>query len=104
MGKSPAHKRAQSRAAGKGGRTEVKLPNRKILDALSASGKKATEVERSGTQRGLRSAAKRLKGSKASQKVLKVLQKDMSKAAAAMKLERVKGTVKNMGGTKRRSV
>jgi len=38
------------------------------------------------------------------QKVFQVPQKDMSKAAKAMQNVGVSGTVKNMGGTKRRSV
>jgi len=104
MSKSPSHKKAQSKAAGKGGRTEHKLKNNKILDALTKSGKKATEVERGGTQRSLQSAARRLKISQAKQKVLQVPQKDMSAATEAMKKIGVSGTVKNMSSTKRRSV
>jgi len=38
------------------------------------------------------------------QKVLQVPQKDMAKAAKAIQNVGVGGTVKNMGGTKRRSV
>ena len=68
---------------------------------MSKSGKKATEVERSGTSAGLEKAAQRLKMKRSRQKVLQVPQKDMSKA---MKKKGVKGTVKNMSGTKRRSV
>lgn len=104
MSKSPSHKRAQSKAAGKGGRTEHKLKNNKILDALTRSGKKATEVERGGTQRSLESAARRLKTIRSQQKVLQVPQKDIPKAVEAMKKIGAKGTVKNMSGTKRRSV
>lgn len=104
MSKSPSHKRAQSKAAGKGGRTEVKLRGGKRLDALTKSGKKATEVERSGTSAGLEKVAQRLKMKRSKQKVLQVPQKDMLKAVQAMKKKGVKGTVKNMAGTKRRSV
>lgn len=104
MSKSSSHKQAQSKAAGKGGKTEVKLKGGKILDALTKSRKKAAEVERSGSSSGLQKAAQRLKKSKAPQKVLQVPHKDMPKAVEAMKKEGVKGTVKNMGGTKRRSV
>ncbi len=38
------------------------------------------------------------------QKVLQVPQKDMAKAAKAVQNVGISGTVKNMGGTKRRSV
>jgi hypothetical protein len=38
------------------------------------------------------------------QKVLQVPQKDMAKAAKAMQNVGISGTIKNMGGTKRRSV
>ena len=104
MSKSPSHKCAQSKAAGKGGKTEVKLRRGKRLDALTKSGKKATEVERSGTSTGLEKAAQRLKMRRSKQKVLQVPQKDITKAVQAMKKKGVKGTVKNMSGTKRRSV
>lgn len=53
---------------------------------------------------GLEKAAKRLKDSGKPQKILQVPQKDMAKAAKALKNVGVGGTVKNMGGTKRRSV
>jgi hypothetical protein len=72
------------------------------LDAKQ--GNKATEVERSGNVARLRQAARRLKAAHAPQRVLQVPQKDMAKAAEAMKKEGVTGTVKNMGRTKRRSV
>jgi len=106
MSKSESHKRAQSKAAGKGGRTEVPQPGGTRLDALSKGGR-ATEVERSGSTQGLQKAARRLQKAQnagASQVVLQVPQKDMDAAAAAMRKASVKGTVKNMGSTKRRSV
>ncbi len=104
MSKSTIHKQTQAKAAGKGGNTEVKLKNKKILDALTASGQKATEVERSDSQKMLEAAARRLKARRSLQKVLQVPQPNMSKAARAMKKTGVKGTVKNMTSTKRRSV
>ena len=102
MPESPSHKRAKSKAAGKAGKTEVKLSRGRRLDAQS--GKKATEVERSGSSQGLVKAAQRLKASGKPQKVLQVPQQDIPKAVKAMQKVRVKGTVKNMSGTKRRSV
>jgi hypothetical protein len=99
-----SHKKAQAKAAGKGGKKEVKLRGGKKLDALSKTGKKATEVERSGNKKALEKAATRLKLRRSKQKVLQVPQKDMNKAALAMKKVGTKGTVKNMAGTKRKSI
>lgn len=102
MARSQSHKKAQSKAAGKKGRTEAPLKGGGRLDAKTK--KIATEVERSGSPTLLRKAAKRLKKSGLPQKVLQVPQPDMPKAAEAMGTENVHGTVKNMSGTKRRSV
>ena len=102
MTETPAHRRAKAKAAGKAGQTEVKLGSGRRLDARSPG--RAMEVERSGSSAGLRKAAQRLQESGANQKILQVPQKDMSKAAEAMRDAGVSGTVKNMGGTKRRSV
>ena len=102
MSETPSHKRAKTAAAGPKGRTEVPLPGGRRLDA--ASSKKATEVERSGSRAGLEKAARRLQASNRPQRVLQVPQKDMPAAAKAMQKVGTKGTVKNMSGTKRRSV
>jgi len=102
MPESQSHKRAKSKAAGKAGKTEVSLSRGRRLDAQS--GNKATEVERSGSPQGLTKAAQRLKVSGKPQKVLQVPQQDIPKAVKAMQKVRVKGTVKNISGTKRRSV
>ena len=102
MAESDSHQRAKSKAAGQAGRTEAPLRGNRRLDALTP--RKAIEIERSGTLAGLEKAAKRLKDSGRLQKVLQVPQKDMAKAAKALKNVGVGGTVKNMGGTKRRSV
>ncbi len=102
MSESTSHKKAKTKAAGKGGRTEVPLPRNRRLDA--ETDKKATEVERSGTAQGLKKAVRRLRDSRKPQKVLQVPQKDIPKAVEAMKEIGVSGTVKNMSGTKKRSV
>ena len=102
MGESSSHKRAKSKAAGKSGKTEVPLPRKRRLDA--ETDKKATEVERSGTSKGLKKAARRLRDSGKPQKVVQVPEKDMPKAVELMRDIGVGGTVKNMGGTKSRSV
>lgn len=102
MSESQAHKRARIRTAGAAGETEVRLPGNRRLDA-STSGR-ATEIERSGAAEKLEAAARRLQASGRPQKVLQVPQKDLGKAAAAMRKTGVSGSVKNMGGTKRVSV
>lgn len=102
MSESKSHKLAKTKAAGKAGKTEVPLSGNRRLDA--ATRVKASEVERSGSKAGLEKAAQRLKDSGRKQKVLQVPQKDIPKAVDAMKKKGVKGTVKNMGGTKRVSV
>ena len=103
MPESQAHKDAKAKAAGKSGQQEAPLKGGGRLDA--ATERRATEVERSDNQARLEQAAQRLQDSGKSQKVLQVPQQNMSKAAAAaMRAKGVKGSVKNMGGTKRRSV
>ena len=102
MAESQSHNRAKLKAAGKSGRKETPLKGGRRLDAQTK--KRATEVERSGAKAKLEDAAQRLKDSRKPQKVLQVPQKDMPKAAEAMKARGVKGTVKNMKGTKRQSV
>lgn len=102
MPESTSHKRAKRKAAGKKGQTEKPLKGGGRLDAATPG--KATEVERSGTAAGLQKAARRLKRSRKKQKVLQVPNKDMDKATEAMRKEGVSGTVKNISGTKRRSI
>ena len=102
MPESQSHKRAKSEAAGKSGKTEVPISRSRRLDAQTR--KTAIEIERSGSKQALTKAAGRLKVSGKSQKVLQVPQQDMAKAAKAMKKVGVKGTVKNISGTKRRSI
>ena len=102
MPESKSHKQAKRRAAGKSGTTEKPLKDGRRLDAVSKG--RATEIERSGDTKALLKAAKRLKDSGKRQKVLQVPQKDMAKAVQAMREVGASGTVKNMSGTKRRSV
>lgn len=102
MAESQAHKRAKAKAAGKSGKKEVQQKGGTRLDA--STNRKATGVERSGSAEGLKKAAQRLKKSRKEQKVLQVPDKDMDKAVETMKDVGASGTVKNMSGTKRRSV
>jgi len=102
MAESKSHKRLKKDAAGNSGKIEKKLPSGKRLDAVTK--KRATEIEKSGSSQGLLKAAQRLKESRKTQKILQVPQKDLSKAAKAMRNIGIPGTVKNLSGTKRRSV
>ena len=102
MSETDAHKRAKNKAAGKSGTTEKRISGGRRLDAVTK--KTATEVERSGSTAGLNKAARRLRDSGKAQKVLQVPQTDMTKAAKALRKVGIGGTVKNMSGTKRRSV
>ena len=102
MTESESHKRGKSKAAGKSGKTEKPIGGKRRVDAVTKI--KATEIERSGSSEGLKKAAERLRDSRKRQKVLQVPEKDMKKATDAMREVGVSGTVKNMGGTKRKSV
>jgi len=103
MAETTSHERAKNSAAGANGKTKVPLSGNRRLDALSTSGR-ATEVERSGSTSGLEAAAKRLRDAPAKQRVLQVPQQDMTAATEAMRRIGVHRTVKNMSGTKRRSI
>ncbi len=100
MSESKSHIAAKKKAAGKGGETEVPLPGGRRLDARTADGKTATEIERSGKQDKLVKAVQRLKTSGSPEKVLQVPQKDMPTATKAMEKVGVSGKVKNMGDRK----
>lgn len=104
MSETESHRRAKIKAAGSGGQTEVPLSGNRRLDALTADGGRATEIERSGDPAKLEQAARRLAASGANQHVLVVPQGDMDDAAAAMRKAKLSGTVKNITGTKRRTV
>lgn len=104
MAESQSHRRAKAHAAGRHGQTERPIQGGRRVDAVTAGGGRATEVERSGDRARLEEAALRLKDSGARQHVLQVPQHHMSAAAEAMRKAGVLGTVKNMKGTRRRSV
>lgn len=102
VSESNSHKRAKAKAAGRGGKQEAPLSRGRRLDAETA--RKATEVERSGDPKALERAARRLRASGKSQRVLQVPDSHLGKAAEAMGRVSVSGTVKNMSGTRRRSI
>ncbi len=97
MSESKSHKLHKRKAAGKSGKTEVKLPGGRRLDAATRN--RATEIERSGNFDRILQAAKRLKASRKNQHVLKVPHNNMAKARKALRQLGISGTVKNMGET-----
>jgi hypothetical protein len=100
VSETTSHQRAKAKAAGKGGQTEKPLPGKRRLDAISHDGKKATEVERSGSAKNLKKAVSRLISSGAPKTILQVPHKDIRAAHNATGGVGAKVTVKNMGGTK----
>jgi hypothetical protein len=99
MSESKAHKRAKWRAAGWGGAVEVPLPSGRRLDALSRDGRRGTEVETSGDFALLLLAISRLVESGVPKKVLRVPQRHMRMAAAALRHAGVSAWVQNMYGS-----
>jgi len=97
MPESPSHKKAKSKAPGK---TEVRVRGGGRVD--SATSKTATQVERNRSS--LPNSVAKLKASGRPRRVLQVPQHLMPNAAVEMKRQKVSGTIKNMGGTKRISV
>ncbi|MBC2710986.1 MAG: hypothetical protein HGJ94_08335 [Desulfosarcina sp.] len=97
MSESQSHKRAKGKAPGQ---TEVPISKGRRLD--SATKKTATEVERNS--QNIEKAVERLRDSGRQRKVLVVPQKFMPQASKAMRKKNVGGTVKNLSGTKRRSI
>lgn len=98
MAESTTHKQAKSKAAGKSGRTEVRISRNRRVDAVTRS--KAVEVETSGRRERLEQAARRLKSSGRRSHILVVPQRDMKVARTAMRSAGTRGTVRNLSGTK----
>ena len=94
MPESKTHKKIKRKAAGKSGKTERKLKYGGRIDAWGK--KKATEYERSGTQKGLSRAIRKLKRSKKKSQILQVpKKKDVPKAREiARKLKAKNVTIK----------
>jgi len=97
MPESPSHKKAKSKAPGK---TEVRVRGGGRVD--SATSKTATQVKRNRSS--LPNSVAKLKASGRPRRVLQVPQHLMPNAAVEMKRQKVSGTIKNMGETKRISV
>ncbi len=83
---------------------EPALARRRRLAQQAKDGKKALEIDRTGSDRHLERAAKRLRHVKAVDRILYVPQWDMAKAEAAMRRAGVRGAVSNLCGSQRKRV
>ncbi len=79
--------------------TEPPLARRRRLKRKAKDGKRALEIDRSGSPAHIERAAKRLKHARAENRVLRVPQWDMDKATAAMRRAGVSGSVSNLCGS-----
>jgi len=94
--KTRTHRRHQKKAAGRKGRIEFPVDG--ILDVITP--KKAIEIERSGKPERIRKALQRLAKTRKPHKILKVPNKDVTKACRITRKKRQKVTISNLSGTK----
>lgn len=83
---------------------EPALARRRRLAAEAKDGREAQEWDRTGSEKSLERAAKRLKHMKAEDRVLFVPQWDMAKAERAMMKAGVSGAVSNLCGSQRKRI
>jgi hypothetical protein len=83
---------------------EPALARRRRLAAEEKDAKKALVVDRTGSDKSLERAAKKLKHVRAEDRVLYVPQWDMAKAEVAMRRAGVNGAVSNLCGSQRKRV
>lgn len=81
---------------------EPPLARRRRLDRMAKDGKRAIEVDRSGSIIHMERAAKRLGALNAADRVLRVPHWDMEKALEAMQRAGVRGRVTNLGDSVQR--
>ena len=96
--KTGTHRRHQKKAAGRTGRIEVPIDG--LLDVSTP--KKAIEIERTGRTKRIDKAVQRLAKSRKPHKILKVPNKDLSKACRIVRKKKRKVTISNLSGTKYR--
>jgi hypothetical protein len=83
---------------------EPDAARRRRLAQRAKDGKKALEIDRSGSLVHMERAAKRLKHMKAEDRILFVPQWDLSKAESAMRRAGVRGAISNLCGSQRKRV
>ena len=106
MPESAGHKSLKNKDAGRSGKTEVKLPSGKRLDAVTSSGT-GVEIERGGAagiKKSVGSLKEAVKTGVAKNARIRVPQPDMPKAVEEMKKQRVSGQVTNLSGTRKVNV
>lgn len=96
--KTRTHRRHQRKAAGRQGQMEVHING--FLDVRTP--KKAIEFERTGRSERIKKALQRLAKTRKPHKILKVPNKDLSKACRIARERRQKVTISNLSGTKHR--
>jgi hypothetical protein len=83
---------------------EAPLARRRRLAAEAKDNRHAAEWDRTGSDKSLEHAAKRLKHVKAEDRILFVPQWDMGRAEVAMRKAGVNGAVSNLCGSQRKRV
>jgi len=102
MAETSSHKNAKTRGL-RSSRTEIPIRGNRRLDASTA--RIAREVERSGGEKSLAKAVRRLNTQTNKKKELVVLTVNLDKAKrVAEKIAKGKLTIKNLAGTQRRFV
>jgi hypothetical protein len=91
-------------AAEEGEAVEAPAARRRRLAQEAKETRKAELVDRSGSEKHLERAAKRLKWANAEDRVLYVPHWDLAKAEAAMRRAGVTGAVSNLCGSQRKRV
>jgi hypothetical protein len=96
--KIQTHRRHQKKAAGRQGQIEVRING--VIDVKTQ--KKAAEIERTGRTKRIKKALQRLANIQKPHKILKVPNRDLSKAYRIASKRRQKVTISNLSGTKYR--
>lgn len=94
--KTGIHRKHQRKAAGRRGQTEVFING--FLDVRTR--RKAIEIERTGKSERIEKALQRLAKVKKPHKILKVPNKDVSKACRIARKRRQKVTISNLSSTR----
>ena len=96
MAKKRIHRKYQRKAAGRQGQIEVYING--FLDVKTP--KKAIEIERTGKSERIEKALQRLAKVKRPHKILKVPNKDLSKACRIARMKKRKVTISNLSSTR----
>lgn len=98
---STLHKVLKKAFASKSGKTELKTSGKRRIDYLNPKRREVGEIERN---RRIKEALLRLKTKKTIHKVLRVPQRDFDKAITMARQLKMKVTITNLKGNKRKTV